>query len=125
MWIIKTKWFSKWAAREGLSDAALVSAIAEIGEGLVDAELGSQVYKKRIGIDGRGKCGGVRTVVAFNAGERAFFLYGFAKNARDNISHTELKAFRLMAGELLSYSPIELDIALQAGELVEVIRGDK
>jgi hypothetical protein len=86
MRIIKTKWFHKWADKEGLSDSLLGTAASEIKQGLVDAELGGQVYKKRIGIDGRGKRGGVRTVVAFKIDGIAFFMYGFAKNARDNIS---------------------------------------
>ena len=37
----------------------------------------------------------------FRRGERAFFVYGFAKSDRDNIRRDELKAFRNLASEML------------------------
>lgn len=36
----KTRTFAKWADGEGLGDAALASAVVEMGRGLVDARLG-------------------------------------------------------------------------------------
>lgn len=96
----------------------------EVGNGLVDADLGGDLYKKRIGLAGRGKSGGVRTLIAFRIEEKAFFLYGFAKNARSNISEKELKALRLLAAELLSYSDEALEKAIEAGELIEVENDD-
>jgi len=54
MKIFKTKWFQRWAAREGLKDASLWVAVEEIGQGLIDADLGGHVIKKRIGTRGRG-----------------------------------------------------------------------
>ena len=77
--------------------------------------------KKRIGVGGRGKSGGIRTVVAFKVSDKAFFLYGFAKNQRDNIDEKELKALKLLASHLLEYDQKALDKALKAQELVEVI----
>ena len=85
----KTKWFHKWAAKQGVTDASLIIAVQEIATGLVDADLGSQVVKKRIRLHGRGKRGGVRTLVAFRHQYKAFFIYGFAKNERANITHKE------------------------------------
>lgn len=61
-------------------------------EGLIEAELGGGVVKKRIGIAGRGKSGGARTLVATNKGNRWFFAFGFEKNDRANISSDELEA---------------------------------
>lgn len=52
MRILKTKFFNKWAEKECLTDTALVSAINEMERGLVDAFLGGNVVKKRIGIRG-------------------------------------------------------------------------
>ena len=42
-------------------------------------------------VGGRGKSGGVRTLVVYKLGQKVFFVYGFAKNARANISTDELK----------------------------------
>ena len=117
----KTRWFQRWASKEGLSDDALRRTVAEMVAGLVDADLGGYVLKKRVALPGRGKRGSLRTLVAYKADDKAFFIYGFAKNERDNVSQTELKALRLLATELVSYSPAQLTKAITAGELVEVI----
>lgn len=121
MQIFKNKAFNKWAAKEGLSDRALQDAIEEIAHGLVDADLGGHVFKKRVAVSGRGKSGGVRTLLAYRVEDKAFFVYGFAKNARANISDKELKALKLYADVLLSYSKSELNKAVNSGELIEVV----
>jgi hypothetical protein len=121
MRIFKNKAFGKWAAKEGLADIALQAAAQEIAQGLVDADLGGHVYKKRVAVGGRGKSGGLRALVACRIGDKAFFVYGFAKNARANISDKELKALRLYADILLNYSKTELNKAVAFGELIEVI----
>jgi len=124
MRIYKTKLFNRWAEKEGLADVALGTAVEELARGLIDADLGGHVYKKRIGLAGRGKRGGARTLIAFKVEDKAFFMYGFAKNARANVSDKELKALRLLAEQLLSYSTKALDKAIQAGELIEVINDE-
>ncbi len=121
MQAFKSRAFSKWAAKEGLSDGALLAAVEEIDRGLVDADLGGQVYKKRVAVGGRGKSGGVRTLLAYRAGDKAFFIYGFAKNVRANIRDKELKALKLYADTLLSYSKAELNKAVKHGALIEVV----
>lgn len=85
MRIYKTRSFDKWAAKEGLADPVLAAAVAEMEAGLIDAELGGQVVKKRVSLAGGGKRGGARMLLAYRLGDRAFFVYGFAKNERDNI----------------------------------------
>lgn len=120
MRIFKNKAFSKWAASEDLGDDALRAAVDEIERGLIDADLGGHVVKKRVALGGRGKSGGVRTLLAYKAGDKAFFVYGFAKNARDNISADELKALKHLAKELLSYSDKALTEAIRHGALIEV-----
>jgi hypothetical protein len=76
--------------------------------------------KKRVAVGGRGKRGGVRTLLAYKSGDKAFFVYGFAKNVRTNVSTDELKALKYLAKELLSYSDKALTKAIQYGALVEV-----
>lgn len=122
MKIYKTKWFHRWAAREGLAGAVLCAAAVELEQGLADA-LGGYVYKKRVALPGRGKRGGVRVLIAFRYGQAAFFMYGYPKNERANISHDELKALRVLAKELLGYGEQDLVKLIKAGELTEVKDG--
>jgi hypothetical protein len=116
----KTRAFAKWANSEGLDDVALASAVEEMEQGLIDAQLGGDVVKKRVALPGRGKRGGARTLVAFRRRDRAFFIFGFAKNERANVSKDELKALKLLAKELLNYPVTSLDFAVRSGELIEI-----
>lgn len=124
MQIFKTKWFAHWADKEGLSSQALCAAVTEISQGLVDANLGGHVVKKRVALGGRGKSGGVRTLLAFRMNDKAFFLYGFAKNQQNNITDKELKALKLLAAKLLAYESRQLAMAIAAQELHEVNEDD-
>ncbi len=63
----------------------------------------------------------MRTLIALREEKSVFFMYGFAKNSRANISAKELKALILLAEQLLSYTPLALSKALRAKELVEVL----
>lgn len=120
MRIFKNKAFSKWAAKEGLDDDALRTAVDEMERGLLDADLGGYVVKKRVAVGGRGKSGGVRTLLAYKVASKTFFVYGFAKNARANISADELKALKHLAKELLGYSDKALTETIKHGALIEV-----
>ena len=68
-----------------LSDLLLRDAVAEMAQGLIEAEMGGSVVKKRIALPGRGKSGSARTLIATNKGNRWFFLSGFEKNERANV----------------------------------------
>lgn len=120
MQIFLTKWFARWAASEGLPKQTLRDAVSEMERGLIDADLGGHVVKKRIGLGGRGKSGGVRTILAFQVKGKAFFLYGFAKNQRDNIDDKALQALKKLAAHLLAYDRKALDKAIKAQQLMEV-----
>ena len=109
MRIYKSKLFHKWAEKEGLMDEVLKTAVNEMEDGLIDADLGGHVYKKRISIEGQGKRGGLRTILAFKVGYKAFFMYGFAKNERSNVSPKELKALKAMAKQLLGYNVQQIE----------------
>lgn len=120
MRIFKNRWFQKWASKEGLNDEVLRAAVEEMENGLVDADLGGHVVKKRVALPGRGKRGGTRTLLAYQQANKAFFVYGFAKNERANIDNKELKALKLLAAQLLGYTNPALVKAINAGELIEV-----
>ena len=97
MRIFKTKWFVRFARRERIKDHALLDAVARAEEGLIDADLGSGLLKQRVARAGEGRSGGYRTIIAYRAGDRAVFLYGFAKNERDNIGDDELATIKELA----------------------------
>jgi hypothetical protein len=124
MQIFQIKWFAHWASKEGLSSQVLCAAVVEISQGLVDANLGGHVIKKRVALGGRGKSAGVRTLLAFKLSDKAFFMYGFAKNQQSNITDKELKALKLLAAKLLAYNSRQLATAIAAQELYEVREDD-
>ena len=103
-----------------LRDAALCKAVAEMAQGLIDADLGGGVVKKRVPLPGRGKSGSTRTLVATNKGNRWFFVFGFEKNDRDNIQNDELEALQAMAADLLVLSRPQLDAQVENGALQEI-----
>jgi hypothetical protein len=61
-------------------------------------------------------------LVAFGP-HRAVFLYGFAKNERENIRDAELMTLREIAGTFLKASSEQIAQALKDGALIEVQYG--
>lgn len=120
MRVFKRKDFARWQAREKLPDMALCDAVLEMESGLIDADLGGFLYKKRVARPGRGKSGGYRTVLSARIGARYVFLHGFAKQDKANITQTEKRALQFAGRLFLDFSPADLTKALQAGVLVEV-----
>lgn len=120
MRIFKNKIFNKWAKGEGLSDQSLFDAAIEVAEGKVEASLGQKVFKKRIALEGRGKSGGSRTIVAFQYGNHLFYIYGFAKNARSTVKNKELKDLQDLAKFYFSLANKQLDAAVKVKKLFEV-----
>jgi hypothetical protein len=120
MAIYKTRWFDRWARKQGLPAPSLCAAVREMTEGLYDADLGGGLFKKRIARIGQGKSSGFRTLVATNKGNRWVFVFGFPKNERSNIDKDETEALRKLATHLLSLTTQALGNARSAGELMEV-----
>lgn len=120
MRIFKIKLFDRWARKEGISDKLLCEAVQEIEAGRFEANLGGNVYKKRIPLEGRGKRGGARTIVAYRIAGKAFFIFGYAKNEKSNLSDEETKTAKTFARELLSYTDAQLDKLVADGKLIEV-----
>jgi hypothetical protein len=120
MRLLKIKSFNKWATSEGLSDATLYQAVCEMTHGLIDADLGGGIVKKRIALPGRGKRGGARTLLATNLGDRWIFLYGFTKGERTNITETELAALKRLGSDWLGLSNKHTELALAQFKLHEI-----
>lgn len=91
----------------------------------MDANLGGGVIKKRVALEGRGKRGGARTILAFRVGEIAVFIYGYAKNKKSDLTPKEEKALKLLAKTYFSLTASDLDKAIAKGQLIEIEeRGD-
>jgi hypothetical protein len=121
----KTKSFSRWMKKAGLRDASLLIAINEMEDSLIDVDLGGNVFKKRIAFLGMGKRSGARTIVASKYSGRWFFLFGFAKNERENIGDDELIHLQGTARRLLHLPEADIEKLLLIGELKELINNDK
>lgn len=120
MEIYKINAFDEWAKEYNVSDEILLDAIREMNNGLFDANLGGNVYKKRIPLDNKGKRSGARTILAFKFNDKAFFIYSFAKSKQDNINEKELKALKKLAKVYLGLTDKDIIDALRAGNLIKV-----
>lgn len=120
MRVFKNESFAKFARRENISDGDLCEAIARADRGLIDADLGGGVIKQRIARPNQGRSGGFRSIVFFRSGERAFFVFGFAKNVTENISPDNVKAFKLVAKVVLNHDDKQLQKLLDLKQFVEV-----
>ncbi len=118
--IYKLRGFARFQRKERISDASLRKAIGGVEAGLIDADLGGGLVKQRLARTGQGKSGGYRTVIAIKRGDRAVFLYGFAKNERGNIDADELEEFRQLARGFLDLTTEQIAALIADNELMEV-----
>jgi hypothetical protein len=123
--VLKTKTFARWMHKNNLCSNDLLSAVEEMEGGLIDADLGSNLYKKRIALAGAGKRSGARVIIASRLLKRWFFIFGFAKNEKSNISKDELLYLQETAKRLLNLTDREIDTAISDGEIKELKTHDK
>lgn len=112
--------FARFARQEKISDGMLAKAISQAESGLIDADLGGGLIKLRLARPGGGKRGGYRTLIAYNAGDCAVFMFGFAKSERDNISPDQLAELKAFADGFLRQSDQEFTEDVAEGRLQEV-----
>ena len=122
MRVFKNKWFAKFARKEGISDEKLIQAVKDADAGSIDADYGSGVIKQRIARPHEGKSGGYRSIILYRQGERAFFVYGFAKNMLENIDKADVTAFKKLAKVMLGATEPQVEIMLERGEIEEVLQ---
>jgi hypothetical protein len=118
--VFKTRWFQRFARSEKIRDAVLLDAVARAEKGQLDADLGGGVIKQRIARPGQGKSGGYRTIILFKQGQRAVFVYGFAKSERENIDADEEKQFKEAARHVLRLTEKQIAELVKEGDFVEV-----
>lgn len=120
MRIFKYKWFNRWARNESIDDMKLENAVAELANGLFEANLGGGLYKKRVARWGQGKRDGYRTLVAFKKDNIAIFIYGFAKNRQKNIGEMEKEILKTLAASYLNASTEIINNLIKTNEIIEV-----
>jgi hypothetical protein len=121
--VYKLKAFARFQRREGIADGALAKAVRGAEAGLVDADLGGGLIKQRVARSGQGKSGGYRTVIAYRRGDRAMFLFGFAKRERENLDDDELTYWQRIGRVYMGLDGDGIEAAIVADELLEVSYG--
>lgn len=98
MRIFTTPSFDRDLRGSELGNGELQAAVGEIEAGLIDANLGGELLKKRVARPGGGKSGGYRVVLAYRQGERVIFMHLFAKNEKSSVTKSELAALKIGQG---------------------------
>lgn len=120
MKVYKSTWFVRFARKEKITSNMLLSALNQAEQGLIEADLGGGVIKQRIARPGEGKSGGYRSIILYRQADKAFFVFGFAKNSRENIREDELEQFKKMARHVLSLTSAQIQELLNLGHFEEV-----
>ncbi|HLB56578.1 MAG TPA: type II toxin-antitoxin system RelE/ParE family toxin [Coxiellaceae bacterium] len=120
MRIFKIKAFHRWAKSERVTDKMLKNAVTEIIKGLVEADLGAGLFKKRIARSGEGKRGGYRTLLGYRENKRSVFFFGFTKNDMDDVEDDQKKDLKYMSSYYLNISDCQIELFIKQGELIEV-----
>lgn len=120
MRLFKTKWFARFARKEGIEDRRLVDAVREMEGGLIDADYGGGLIKKRVARDGGGKSGGYRSIIAYRSETRCVFMFCFAKKDKENLTREEEREYKDAASLYLGLSDAHIETALQHGKMEEV-----
>jgi hypothetical protein len=118
--VFKTKRFGRFARKEHISDHHLAEAVREVEKGLHDGDLDGHLVKKRLARQGEGKRGGYRTILVYRKGDRAVFVYGFAKSDQANLSPVELREYQKLARIYMRFTEADLAKALEGNELQEI-----
>ncbi|WED22473.1 type II toxin-antitoxin system RelE/ParE family toxin [Vibrio sp. JC009] len=122
--IYKTKAFQRSFKKTALTDEILKLCCLEMEHGLIDADYGGHLYKKRVAMPGRGKSGSYRTMIGARLGDSYFFLYLFPKKAQSNIDKAEEKALKELARHFLDKTSEDLARMVSKGLLFK-LRGEE
>jgi hypothetical protein len=117
----KTKWFARYARKMNIDDKLLCEAVKRAESGIIDADLGGNIIKQRIPKQGQSRAKGYRILIAYQSQTRTIFMFGFAKNERDNIDENELESLKEIGAKWLSMNDQDIKHSISNGLLQEVI----
>jgi hypothetical protein len=120
MRILKTKWFTRYARKEKITDNQLRNAIVDLNNGLIDCDYQDGVIKQRIARSGQGKSGGYRSIILYQSDSNYFFVFCYAKSEKSDLTDKELKEFKNLSKGYLKLSDIEIQALIELNELTEV-----
>ena len=122
---LKTKWFNRWAKKQKISDAKLLTAIEDMQNNLSMVNLGGGLFKVRVASENSGKSSAYRTIVVYREDERAVMIYGFMKKEQENLSSDELKGFKILSKDILRLNDKELTGAIEKNVFVKIGEQDE
>ena len=98
----------------------LWDAVDRAEKGLVDADLGGGVIKQRIARPGESKSKVYRSIVLYRKGDKAFFVYAFAKSDLGNIRGDEEEQFKKAVKLIFALSDDQICQLIENGQFEEV-----
>lgn len=117
------KRLDKLFRKEGITEADLCQAGAEVKRGEFEADLGGGVKKKRISLNA-GKSNGARSVVFFKDGSNVFFYDGWPKDGTKKgakeIEDDQLTDYKILAKGYLKANEEQLKKLTASGTFREV-----
>ena len=122
---LKTKWFSKWAKKQKISDDRLLRAIEDMENNLSSVNLGGGLFKVRVASENGGKSSAYRTIVVYREEDRAVMIYGFMKKEQENLSPDELKSFKTLSKDILRLNDKSLIRAIEKNVFVKIGEKDE
>jgi len=120
MRIFKSKWFSRYARKEKITDKQLKDAIDNVHKGLVDCNYQDGVIKQRIARSGQGKSGGYRSIILYHFKSHAFFIFCYSKNEKSDLEPNEIKTFKALSKEYMQLTDNQIQELIELNELTEV-----
>lgn len=125
MRVFMGKHFAHWAKDERIENNTFCEAAKEIIAGQVEADLGKNLYKKRVKKEGMGKRGGYRVIVAYKKpnSNRIFFISSFAKNEQGTLKPKEQDALSKVAKSYVDASDSLVDELKAKGSIIEICGG--
>jgi hypothetical protein len=119
--IFKNKWFDRFARKFGISDTDLKTIVADLENGIWDANYGGDIYKKRIARKGQGKSNGYRAIIIFKKENRTYFSYAFPKTEKSDISDNEEDAIKVRAKNFFNLTDELIKTRIDNGSLLEIL----
>jgi hypothetical protein len=112
--------FSKDIKKENISNIELIATAKEVVEGLYDAKLGHNFYKKRIALNNQGKRSSARTIVTIVINNSVIFLHYFKKNEKSNIKKSHQADLKKISIAFQSLDENSINVLIEQSHLIEI-----